>query len=97
MGQREKTEGQIKHRQESEKRVEQYKADVKHIMSTEQGRRFVHMIIIRAGIFKCSFTGQSNATIFNEGGRNQGLMLLNDIKQHAPGSFELMEKENRNG
>ena len=71
--------------------------DIKHVMSTEQGRRFVHGILERSGIYRCSFNGQSNTTIFNEGGRNQGLMLLSKVTQHAPGSYQLMLKENTNG
>jgi len=77
--------------------IDQEKQDIINIMSDESGRRFVHRILQRAGLFRCSFSGQSNQTIFNEGGRNQGLMILNEIMTHAPGSYQTMLKENSNG
>ena len=77
--------------------LDREKQDVINFMSTESGRRFVHRIIQRAGLFRCSFSGQSNQTIFNEGGRNQGLMILSEIMTHASGSYQLMLKENTNG
>lgn len=84
-------------RQEAENKRLQDIEDIRKVMSTEEGRRFVNKLLYRAGIFRCSFTGQSNQTIFNEGGRNQGLMLMNDVTTNAPGSYQLMLKENENG
>lgn len=71
--------------------------DIKMVMSTAEGRRFVNKLLERAGIYRCSFNGQSNNTIFNEGGRNQGLMLLSDIQTAAPGSYATMLKEKKDG
>lgn len=71
--------------------------DVRQIMSTEHGRRFIFKMLSRMGIYRCSFNGQSNTTIFNEGARNQGLMLLADVQTAAPGSYLTMIKENTNG
>ena len=68
--------------------------DIKFVMSDARGRRLIHKLLERAGIYRCSFNGQSNTTIFNEGGRNQGLQLLSEVSVHAPGSFQLMLKEN---
>ena len=74
--------------------MNQEREDIRAVMSTEQGRRVINKLIVRAGIYKTSFTGQSNQTIFNEGNRNQGLMLLTEVVRDAPGSYELMMKEN---
>jgi hypothetical protein len=71
--------------------------DIEHVMGSKQGRRLISKLLKRAGIFRCSFNGQSNQTIFNEGGRNQGLQLLSEVSTHAPGSYQLMIKENDNG
>lgn len=71
--------------------------DMKEVMSSSQGRRVIWKLLTRAGIYNCSFTGQSNGTIFNEGGRNQGLMLLADVQIAAPGSYLTMMKECNNG
>lgn len=70
--------------------------DIRFIMDNEKGRRFIFKLLCRARIYQCSFNGQSNQTIFNEGGRNQGLMLQSEIMTHAPGSYQLMLKENEN-
>jgi len=76
---------------------DQEESDIKYVMSDEAGRRFVYGILDRCGLYRCSFNGQSNQTIFNEGGRNQGLMLLSKVTRCAPGSYQLMLKENDNG
>lgn len=78
-------------------KLAQEQQDIVAVMSTEAGRRVMHRLLTRAGIYRCSFNGQSNATIFNEGARNQGLMLLAEIQSAAPGSYLTMIKENGNG
>lgn len=77
--------------------TEKQAQDIRDVMATEGGRRVIYKLLERAGLYRCSFNGQSNQTIFNEGGRNQGLMLLSDVTQHAPTSYQLMLKENNNG
>lgn len=52
--------------------------DVKKIMKTEQGRRFIYRILEQTGMFTTSFTGNS-ATYFKEGERNIGLWLQKEI------------------
>jgi hypothetical protein len=84
-------------REKAKLRVLQETEDIRFVMSSAEGRRFMCKLLCRARIYQCSFTGQSNQTIFNEGGRNQGLMLQADIMTHAPGSYQLMMKENENG
>ena len=76
--------------------VAQDKADVVHVMESGPGRRFVSKLLQRAGVNASSFTGKSNSTFFKEGGRNQGLMLLDDIKKFTPGSYLTMIKEEMN-
>ena len=77
-------------------RLDREKQDITEVMSTAEGRRLMHKILARSGIYRCSFNGQSNATIFNEGARNQGLILLAEIQSAAPGSYITMLKENSN-
>jgi len=81
--------------QEDLKRLQLQEAqDVRDVMATIQGRRLLCKVIERSGIYKCSSTGQTNTTFFNEGGRNQGLQLLLEIIKNAPESYQLMLKEN---
>ena len=66
--------------------------DVKLIMSTKEGRRFMWRLLDFSGVYRTSFTGNSE-TFFKEGSRNVGLMLLNEIHEHCPESFITMLKE----
>ena len=59
--------------------------DLKKIISNNSGRRAIWRILEQAGLYRTSFTGNST-TFFNEGQRNMGLWLLNEVvsadKQH---------------
>lgn len=69
--------------------------DLKHVLDTRQGRRFVWRQLVAAGLFRTSYTGSSNQTCFNEGQRNGGLMLLNDIHEAAPEAYLQMLQESK--
>ena len=49
--------------------------DLKWVLSNKRGRRFIWRFLEKAGVFKSSFTGNSE-TFFREGQRNMGLMVL---------------------
>ncbi|HIC7644622.1 TPA: hypothetical protein ACW7KW_005195 [Serratia liquefaciens] len=67
--------------------------DVKGVMSTESGRRFIWGLLDQAGVFRISFTGEVNATIFNEGNRNAGLALFNSVIKFCPELYLKMSAE----
>lgn len=58
--------------------------DVLAVMKMESGRAFVRRILGKARLYQTSFAGQSNQTIFNEGMRNLGLMILHDCEEASP-------------
>lgn len=60
---------------------------VSALMSTEPGRRFVWDKLGSAGIFTSTFSTDPGQMAFNEGQRNQGLLLLNDVMQYCPDQF----------
>ncbi len=68
-------------------------SDVQWLMSTKSGRRVVSRIMEQCGIYQCSFTGDANKTIFNEGQRNAGLQLLGQIHAHCPEQYPVMLRE----
>lgn len=68
--------------------------DVLFVLSTTQGRRFYWELMKRCGIFETSMTG-NNTTFFNEGMRNIGLMLLNDLNELAPQAYLKMMEESK--
>lgn len=86
---------------EQEKRLETEKLerevflnDVRHVLSSVQGRRFVWRILDMAGVYRSSFTGNSS-TFFNEGARNIGLRVLSDVMDAKPEAFLQMQQEDK--
>ncbi|BCS54773.1 hypothetical protein [Geobacter sp. SVR] len=75
-------------------RREQQIDDMKAVMSTPEGRRFIWRQLGEAGVFRPSFVaGSPDTTSFNEGSRNCGLLLLAEIMSEAPENFLIMQKE----
>jgi hypothetical protein len=68
-------------------------ADLRNILATEGGRRFVWRYLGKCGVFKSSFTGNSQ-TFFLEGSRNIGLQIMEDVMAADPDSYIKMAKEN---
>ena len=68
--------------------------DLKFILATEQGRRFVWRYLEITGVYKTSFTGSSE-TYFLEGQRNIGLKLMADINDSDPEAYVKMIKQNK--
>lgn len=88
-------------KEEQEKRLENEKLereillnDVRHVLSSVQGRRFVWRILDMAGVYRSSFTGNST-TFFNEGARNIGLRVLSDVMDAKPEAFLQMQQEDK--
>lgn len=69
--------------------------DLIHVMGSSQGRRVIWNLLAKAGVFSVSFTGDNNATNFNEGRRSEGLRLFSDVMQHCPDLYMTMAKEAR--
>lgn len=73
-------------------RRERALSDVREILALPSGRRLFWKYLTECGIFKSSFTG-NNTTFFNEGKREVGLRLLNDMTEAVPEAFLLMQQE----
>ena len=67
-------------------------ADLLSVMATHEGRRFVWRILEGTGIYKLSYTGNSE-TFFNEGQRNVGLKLLSELQKITPSEYLKMTEE----
>lgn len=67
-------------------------ADVQFVLSSIEGRRLYWRMMVSTGIFKSSFTG-NNTTFFNEGERNVGLRMLNDMNEADPEAYLKCLKE----
>ena len=68
--------------------------DLKFLLASDQGRRFIWNMLEKCGVFKSSFTGSSE-TFFLEGPRNIGLKLMSDIMRVDPESYLKMIKSNK--
>lgn len=67
--------------------------DVKKVMSTESGRRFIWGRLTQAGVFQTTFRTDTNTTMFLEGNRNAGLTLFNDVFGICPDLYSKMAAE----
>lgn len=73
---------------------EQEIEDLLHVMSSRRGRRFVWRLLDYTGLYRQSFTGNSE-TFFNEGRRNVGLFILDEVTSAAPDQWLQMQREAR--
>jgi hypothetical protein len=67
--------------------------DLKWLLSDKRGRRVLWRILERTGLYRTSFTGNSE-TYFREGQRDIGLQLLSLITANCPEKYGLMMTEN---
>lgn len=68
--------------------------DIFNVLATPSGRRFVWRYLTDCGIFKTSFTGNSE-TFYKEGQRSIGLKLLADVNEADPSAYLKMLDEAR--
>lgn len=68
--------------------------DFKWLMGSKRGRRIVSRLLDETGVFRTSFTGNSE-TFFREGQRNVGLGLMALINDNCGDQYVLMLNERR--
>lgn len=66
--------------------------DIKWLMASKQGRRLMRRWLGETGIYRTSFTGNSE-TFFREGKRAFGLYLTDELTRHAFQDYLLMLNE----
>ena len=71
-------------------------SDIKWLMSSKRGRRFVWRLLEQAGVFRSSFNTNAMTMSFSEGNRNYGLQLLNLVHTLCPELYPTMIKEQQN-
>lgn len=87
--------GQVKNAEKVE-RTERDKEldDLRFVMGVPQGRRVLFRILDRCGVYRSSFTGNSQ-TYFNEGERNIGLYVLSEMTEAKEERIFQMMRENK--
>lgn len=90
--------GNAKHVAEATKaanaRLALLRAGLRHILTNEAGRAYIHHILEQCGVFQSSFTGNSE-TFMREGQRNIGLILMADIHRDHEELYITMCREAR--
>lgn len=66
--------------------------DLRAVMSSVEGRRFIWRFLSSTNLFQQSFTGNSE-TYFREGKRAIGLMLFRDLHESCHSLYLKMESE----
>jgi hypothetical protein len=69
-------------------------ADIKWLMESKQGRRFMWRLFSRTGIYLTSFSTNGMQMAYREGERSVGLDFLADVHLECPDAHNLMTKEN---
>lgn len=75
--------------------AEQRDADLKAVMETPTGRRFVKRLLERGRLNRESYAGElTHATAYNEGVRQMAQTLDNELQHKLPALWLLMHQEN---
>ncbi len=69
------------------------RADLLHLASQPEGRRFLWSLIERTGAWSPSYDTDANVTAYREGRRSIGLDLSEALKQVVPRQYLLMVQE----
>ena len=75
---------------------ERHRADIAWLMGDERGRRIVWQLLEQASVYHTTYSDNALDMARREGKRQQGLLLLDWIMNHAPEQHTLMQTEARN-
>jgi len=67
-------------KEEAKQEVNMVLEDLKLILLTPHGKRYIRELIRRGGLFDCTYTGNQRGT-FLEGARNLALQLREDVRE----------------
>ncbi len=68
-------------------------SDIRLIIKSPEGRRFIWRLLEKAGIFVRSYTGEVNSTMFNEGKREIGNWMFSELFDANPNAFTQLSQE----
>lgn len=68
-------------------------ADLRAVMGTAEGRRFMWRLLGRCGFLSASFNHSGSIMAFNEGRRGVALELFHEIEQVCPEQYLAMQGE----
>lgn len=68
---------------------------IRDVMSSKGGRAWIFEMLVRSHIYQTSVNENPHLTYFNEGERNQGLILLSEVESAAPELYTRMIQESQ--
>lgn len=74
---------------------EEHDSDIRWLMSTKKGRRFVWRTLDQCGVFRMSFNTDALLMAFAEGNRNFGNQLLEAVISTVPDMYSVMIQEHK--
>ena len=80
-------------RQEVAENLAKQQEGLRKILDTYHGRAYIWRQLAECGVFKTSFTGDAEHTFFNEGRRDIGIKMLEEVLTISPKAFTLMQSE----
>jgi hypothetical protein len=87
-------EAQVKRAGNVEKfRLDEASEDLRFVMSTPRGRRFMHSLLGKSGLLKRAFSENAIAMSRAEGRREIGIELMEAIDEACPEQYFVMMKE----
>jgi hypothetical protein len=84
-----------KRAEEERQQREKEQNDLRYVMGSKQGRRFVYRQLSEAGVWRSSFDTDNAVMAFNEGNRNRGLSLLTEILEACADRYTEMLAEHK--
>ena len=83
------------HLADRERRLrERHEGDLRAMLKGPEGRRIAYWLLAEAGVWRSSFiAGQPDSTAKNEGRREMGLLLLDDLMAAKPEALLQMQNE----
>ncbi len=67
--------------------------DLRLVMSTPRGRRFVNRLIVFSDVLGELFSPNGSVQSRNLGRRDQGIKLIKDLERHCPELYQQMRSE----
>ena len=83
-----------KRKTKNQLRIERERQEMHKLLQTRWGRNILWRLLNATGVYKISFTGNSE-TFFKEGRRSVGLSILDMIFDADIKAYGLMQEENR--
>jgi hypothetical protein len=81
--------------EEERRQREEEISDLCKVMGSKEGRRFMWRQLSDAGVYRISFSSDALQMAFNEGNRNSGVKLLNDLMTACPQHYASMLDEQK--